>query len=115
MRSFAFAWDGLCYLVASEHNARVHLAATVIVFGVGLALAVSRLEALFLVFATGLVWFAEAMNTAVERLADAVTLEHHPQIKIAKDVSAAAVLVASIVSVVVGLIIIVPPIASLLR
>lgn len=53
----------------------------------------------------GLVWFAEAVNTAVERLADAVTLEHHPLIGTAKDVASAAVLIVSITALVAGLIV----------
>jgi diacylglycerol kinase (ATP) len=114
LRSFSFAWAGLRYLIASEHNARVHLAATVAVVTSAILLRADTTQCLFLVVAVGWVWFAEAMNTAVERLADAVTLEHHPQIRIAKDVASAAVLIASIVSAITGLAIFVPLILRLM-
>jgi diacylglycerol kinase len=104
----------LRYLIASEHNARIHLAATIAVFVAAYVLSVSATNFLFLVLAIGWVWFAEAVNTAVERLADAVTLEHHPDIKVAKDVAASAVLIASIVSVAIGITIFVPAIARVL-
>jgi diacylglycerol kinase len=78
-------------------------------------LSVSAADFLFLVLAIAWVWFAEAVNTAIERLADAVTLEHHPEIKVAKDVAAAAVLIASITSVAIGITILVPLITHLFR
>jgi diacylglycerol kinase len=60
-----------------------------------------------------LVWLAEALNTAIERLADAVTLEPNENIGYAKDVAAGAVLAAAIISVVIGLTIFVPHVLRL--
>jgi diacylglycerol kinase len=72
------------------------------------SLRISSGEWLWIILAIGAVWFAEAVNTAIERLADAVTREHDPNIKFAKDCAAAAVLIASSVALLIGLIIFVP-------
>ena len=62
----------------------------------------------WIILAIGLVWLAEALNTAIERLADAVTLEPNPNIGYAKDVAAGAVLTAAFVSSAIGLTVFVP-------
>lgn len=72
---------------------------------------ISAGEWLWIVLAIGIVWYSEAVNTAIERLADAVTLEHDPKIKIAKDCAAAGVLIASMIALAIGLIIFVPRIS----
>ena len=58
--------------------------------------------------AIAIVWLAEALNTAIERLSDAVTLEPNDNIRFAKDVAAGAVLVAAVTSALIGLTIFVP-------
>ena len=63
--------------------------------------------------AIALVWLAEALNTAIERLADAITLEPNENIGYAKDVAAGAVLAAAIISAVIGLTIFVPHLVAL--
>ena len=68
------ALRGLAFLIKTQHNARVHLAATVMVMALGLFLQIDRSEWALIVFAIALVWCAEAFNTAVERLADRVTM-----------------------------------------
>jgi diacylglycerol kinase (ATP) len=67
----------------------------------------------WIILAIALVWLAEALNTAIERLADAVSLEPDENIGYAKDVAAGAVLAAAILSVVIGLTIFVPRILDL--
>lgn len=102
-RSFRFAFLGLRYLLSSEHNARLHLLATVAVVSLGSVLRLSFNEWRWLLLAIALVWIAEAFNTALERLGDAVTIEHNPNIGRAKDVAATAVLMASLASALIGL------------
>ena len=84
------------------------MAASIGAIVIGLLLDVDRSDWLWLVLAIGMVWFAEAINTALERLADAITVEHDPQIKVAKDCAAGAVLIASIIALLIGLLIFVP-------
>ena len=107
-KSFGHAFRGLGYLLCSQPHARLHALATVAVAGLGFALKISRGEGLALVLAVGLVWMAEAVNTALESLADAVHPDHHPLVGRAKDVAAAAVLVSAIAAAVVGLWIFIP-------
>jgi len=101
-RSFACAFRGLFLLVATQRNARIHAVATVAVIILGVAAGLTRTEWCMIVLAIAGVWCAEALNTAVEFLGDAVTREQHPLIGKAKDVAAGAVLVAAIAAVIVG-------------
>lgn len=95
-------------LVATQHNARLHFAATLAVILAGAGFRISAFSWIAVAAATGLVWVAETLNTAVERLGDAVTTDFHPSIRDAKDLAAGAVLIASAVAVTIGLIIFVP-------
>ncbi|MEO7365351.1 MAG: diacylglycerol kinase family protein [Sphingomicrobium sp.] len=113
LRSFVFAWQGVRYLIISEHNSRVHLAASVSAVLTGLLLRISADEWLWIALAIGLVWYAEAVNSAIERLADAVTTERDPMIKIAKDCAAAGVLIAATLALLIGLVIFIPHFGSL--
>jgi diacylglycerol kinase len=112
-RSFRYAWEGLKGLLATEHNSYIHLALTITVVLLGCVFRVSPLEAALIVFAIALVWMAELFNTAIEKTADLISKEKHPQIKLIKDVSAAAVLIAAIAAAVVGCIVFIPKIITL--
>ena len=107
-RSFCHAFRGIAVLLAGQHNARLHLAATVLVVGLAAWLRVSRGEWGLLAGAIGLVWMAEALNTAVEELADAVHPDQHPGIGRAKDVAAAGVLLAAFAAAAIGILILGP-------
>jgi diacylglycerol kinase (ATP) len=114
-RSFAAAGAGLAYVLTSQHNARIHAAATLAVVAAGLALGVSRLEWCLLVAAIAAVWTAEAFNTALESLADAVKPDRDPSIGRAKDAAAGAVLATSIGAALVGLLVLGPHLWDMLR
>ncbi len=111
-RSFRDAFRGVAVLLATQHNARIHAAATLAVLAAGLWLGCTRVEWAVLVLAIALVWLAEGVNTALEALGDAVSAEHHPLVGRAKDVAAGAVLLASIGAAVAGLLIFVPRLLS---
>jgi diacylglycerol kinase len=83
--------------------------ATVCVIALGAWLSLSRIEWAILALAMGLVWIAEFFNTALEAVVDLASPDIHPLAKVSKDVGAAAVLIAAITSVVVGLLILGPP------
>jgi diacylglycerol kinase len=95
-RSFGHAFRGLWWLLASQANARIHLAATFVVLAAGLWLEVTAGEWLLLGWSLAAVWMAEAFNTALEFLADEVSLEQRDRIGKAKDVAAFAVLVMAL-------------------
>ena len=103
--SFAYAFRGMWRLFRREHNAWIHLSFTVAVGAAGWWWRIDRLEWALVVFAIGSVLAAEAVNTAVETLADAVIPERHPLVGRAKDLAAAAVLIAAMSAVVVGLLV----------
>ena len=106
--SFTHAFRGIRQFVWHEHNARIHLVATIAVVITAAALKVSCPEAAVLAAVTGLVWVAEILNTCIEHLADHITKERHPEIKIVKDLAAGAVLVAAVIAVIAGLLIFIP-------
>jgi len=108
IQAFKHAVRGGWTLVATQPHARFHALATVVVMAAGLAFRVSTLEWALLVFAASLVWLAEALNTAIEFLADEVTLERRERIKHAKDVAAFAVLAASLGAATIGLLVFTP-------
>lgn len=101
-RSFGYAAEGLRFLVKSEHNARLHLAASALTVGAGLAIGLAPADWRWVVLAIGLVWSAEAFNTAVERVCDLVSAGPDPTVKAAKDVAAAAVLVSAMAAAAIG-------------
>jgi diacylglycerol kinase (ATP) len=108
LKSFSYAGDGLRALFRTEHNAWIHLVLTLGAIALGFVLGISRLEWLALLITFALVWLAELFNTCIEKIMDFVSEERHPQIKIIKDLAAAAVLVAALASLAVGLLIFLP-------
>jgi diacylglycerol kinase (ATP) len=112
VRSFSFAWQGVWHVVRTQRNMRVHLLAGSAAVAAGLVLRISAVEWACVLAAIGLVLTAEAMNTVVEALVDLCTGEFHPLAKIAKDVAAGAVLIASAAAAGVGIAVFLP---SLLR
>jgi diacylglycerol kinase (ATP) len=106
--SFYHAGRGILLMVRSQHNAWIHLLATAGVIIAGYLTVLSRLEWCALVFAFGLVWVAEALNTALEFLADEVSMAQRERLGNAKDAGAGGVLLAAIAAAVIGLIVFVP-------
>lgn len=109
-KSFRYAFEGIVCFFKREHNAILHLLATVTVIILIILFPVSRLEIIALTIVTGLVWAAEFFNTAIEKMADLVSKEDHPEIKFIKDVAAAAVLVMAVVALLTGCLIFIPKI-----
>lgn len=108
IRSFKFAFAGVWTMLKSQHNAWIHACATVAAVTTGLLLRLSPAEWCSIVLAIMAVWTAEALNTALEFLSDAVSPDFHPLVKKAKDVAASAVLIAAVRSVVIGILVLGP-------
>lgn len=102
MKSFVHAGRGLRSLVRTEHNAWLHLAATVAVISAGLTLKISLDDWRWITLAIAMVWIAEAFNTAIEALCDRITDAFDPAIGRVKDLAAGAVLLASIGAAIIG-------------
>jgi len=100
-------------MLRTQVNARIHLLATVVVVAAGFWWKLSASEWVAIVAAIGLVWTAEAMNTAIEAVVDLVSPEYHVIAGRAKDIAAGAVLCAAITAVVIGALIFGPKLAAL--
>lgn len=108
LNSFKYAFNGLRILFNEEHNARIHLLATLLVIFLGFFYKISNLEWVSILLSIGLVFSMEIINTAIENLADFVSPERNEKIKKVKDLAAAGVLVSAVVALFVGLLIFVP-------
>lgn len=108
INSFRFAGEGIISFVQTEHNAWLHVLATIAVISLGIITGITRGEWLAILLAIGIVWVAEMFNTCMEKLMDFISPEHHPKIKFIKDVSAGAVLVAALIALAIWLIIFIP-------
>ena len=107
-RSFRYATQGILDLFRFENNARIHLFAAIGVVIAGFYFNLSTTEWALVVTQIALVWAAEAFNTALEKLADAVSSEYHPLIKSVKDLAAGGVLIVAISAAIVGTLIFYP-------
>ena len=108
LRSISHAIAGMRVLLATQANARIHLAASITVVSLGVLASLNGTEWALLIFAMAGVWSAEAMNTGFEFLCNVASPDPHPLVRQAKDVAAAAVLLSAIAAATVGLIVFLP-------
>ena len=108
VRSFGFAFEGLIVLVRTQPNFWVHVVAAAAALGLGVVLRLSPAELALIVLTAGVVLVVEALNTCLETLCDLVSPTYHPLIKKAKDVGAAAVLIAALAAVGVAALLFLP-------
>jgi diacylglycerol kinase (ATP) len=94
--SFTWAFEGIVYVLRTQRNMQIHVAAGAAVLILALVLDAGRLELVAVLGAVSLVIVAEMINTALEAALDAVVTGYHPLVKVAKDVAAGAVLVATV-------------------
>ena len=107
--AFGHAFRGWRYVLKTQHNAWIHsLFATVVVL-VGLWVGLKVIDWAVIVLTIAMVFTAEFINTAIEAVVDLASPVHHPLAKVGKDVGAGAVLVAALAGIVIGLLIIGPP------
>ncbi|MCX6959956.1 MAG: diacylglycerol kinase family protein [Verrucomicrobia bacterium] len=102
IRSFGYAFRGLWLMILTQPHPQLHALATIAVLIAGIVLHLRRWEWVAILLCIGMVWVAEALNSALEFLADEVSLEKRERIGKAKDVAAGGVLIAAIVSVAVA-------------
>jgi diacylglycerol kinase len=105
IKSFKHAIRGGWTLFSTQPHAKFHALSTVAVIIAGMAFKLSINEWALLIIAISMVWMAEAFNTAIEFLADEVTLEFSEKIKKAKDVAAFAVLVSAMGASIIGILV----------
>ena len=102
LESFNFAFEGVIHVLRTQRNMRIHFATAAIVLIAAVALGVGRLELMALLLAISFVLIAEMINTALEAGIDVATTSFDPLAKLAKDIAAGAVLIATVNAVAVG-------------
>src|SRR4051812_14351082 len=112
IRSFGFALNGIKIFFATQHNAWLHVIGAFGAITLGFWLRLNASEWCWIVMSIIVVFLAEMFNTAIEFLSDIVSPNFHPQIKMVKDVSAAAVLIAAAGALIIGGIIFLPKISG---
>lgn len=106
--AFRHAFSGWWYVIRTQRNAWIHAVVSIGVISVSFWLRLTITEWLFILIAIAFVWTAEFVNTALEAVVDLATHEHHPLAKVGKDVGAAAVLIATLTSILIGLLVLGP-------
>ena len=110
LAGFKYALNGIWLLIRNEPNALLHSIICICVILAGFSLNISAMEWIAVVIVCGCVFTAEALNTAIERLADLVSPDYNESVKKIKDLSAGAVLLMAIASAITGIIIFLPKI-----
>ncbi|MFL6017696.1 MAG: diacylglycerol kinase [Gaiellaceae bacterium] len=102
IESFNYAFEGIIHVLRTQRNMRIHFAVALAVLIAGLAVDVSRLELIALLLAIAFVLIAEMINTALEAAIDVATTSFDPMAKLAKDIAAGAVLIATVNAIAIG-------------
>ena len=115
LRSVHFAFQGAVQFFSRQRNARIQTVMGIAAISLGFIVSITPYQWLLVLFCIGLVISLEMINSAIEIFCDMVTTDFHPRIKVIKDVAAGAVLVASIASLIIGLIIFIPALTNFLN
>jgi len=113
LSSFRYAFEGFRHVLRTQRNPRIHLVVSTVVAAAGLVLHLSPIEWAVITLTIGFVIVTETVNTVVEVAVDLVVDEYHVLAKLAKDIAAAAVLIAALTSVMVGMLVFIPHLVSL--
>lgn len=108
LRSFQYAFAGWWYVLRTQRNTWIHAVISVLVVLVSIWLALKPVEWAVIIIAISMVWMAEFINTALEAVVDLASPQQHPLAKVGKDVGAAAVLIAALASILIGLLVLGP-------
>lgn len=103
IKSFKYAFSGILHTIKTEQNMRIHMVIASLIIFFAYFFGIKRTEWAVLFLAIGFVIFAEIINTAIERMSDALTNDYNINIKYAKDAAAAGVTVAAVIAITVGI------------
>ena len=115
LHSFGHAFHGWWYVIRTQRNAWIHAVITILVLLVAWWLRLPLRDWAVLFLTITIVWTAEFINTALEAVVDLASPQRHPLAKVGKDVGAAAVLIAALAAILVGLLIMGPPLWDKLK
>ena len=111
--SFKYAIEGICTSFKTERNMKIHIFIMILVIIAGIILKINKSEWIICIILFAIVIASELFNTSIETIVDMVMPEKNEKAKIAKDVSAGAVLVVAIGAAIIGLVIFVPRILNI--
>jgi diacylglycerol kinase (ATP) len=114
-KAFGYAFSGWWHVIRTQRNAWIHALISAFVLVVGVWLKLPLKDWTFIVIAFALVWIAEFLNTALEAVVDLASEENHPLARVGKDVGAAAVLIAALTAIAIGLLVLGPPLLERIR
>jgi diacylglycerol kinase len=114
LKSFGYALAGWLYMLRHQKNTRIMAVASIAIMGLALWLRVDFTGLALLALAVTIVWMAEFVNAAVEAVVNLASPDFHPMAKVAKDVASAAVLLGVVASVIIGLLVLGPPLVGTL-
>ena len=114
-QSFKYAYDGVREAILNEPNFRIHLIISIITLIAAVIFRFTKYEWLTLLFTISFVLILELINTSLEAIVDLVSPERKNRAKVAKDVAAAAVLLAAVISIIVGVVLFSSKIIPLLQ
>ena len=109
VESFGHAFRGWWHVLKTQQNAWIHAVVAVLVFIVSFWLNLPARDWAVIILTVTMVFTAEFINTAIEAVVDLASPTHHPLAKVGKDVGAAAVLIAALAAILIGLLILGPP------
>ncbi|HVN61632.1 MAG TPA: diacylglycerol kinase [Gaiellaceae bacterium] len=102
LESFNYAFEGIIHVLRTQRNMRIHLVIAAVVLVLAFAVGVTKFELIALLLAIAFVLIAEMVNTALEHAIDVATTSFDPMAKLAKDIAAGAVLIATAAAVAIG-------------
>jgi diacylglycerol kinase (ATP) len=115
LKSFHYAFNGIAYVLKTQHNLWIHLVATLLAVSLGFIFSISQNEWIVIIICIGIVLALETMNTSIELLCDARFPDYDKRAERIKDTAAGAVFIVAMASLVVGLIIFLPKIIQVLN
>ena len=116
LKAFGYALSGWWFVIRTQRNAWIHMVVSVAVILMSFILHITASNWALILLAISMVWIAEFLNTALEAVVDLATNhQHHDLARVGKDVGAAAVLIAAVSSVIIGLLILGPPLWAVIK
>jgi diacylglycerol kinase len=110
--SFGYALAGWLYMLRWQKNTRLMSVASIIIVALSLWLQIGRLEWALIIISITIVWLTEFLNAGIEAAIDVASPQYHPMAQVGKDVASAAVLLGVISSILVGLLVLAPPLLA---
>jgi diacylglycerol kinase len=115
-KAFGYAFSGWWFVIRTQRNAWIHMVVSVAVILMSFILRINAYSWALILLSISMVWIAEFLNTALEAVVDLATNhQHHDLARVGKDVGAAAVLIAAVSSIIIGLLILGPPLWAMIK